>query len=138
MSEPTLLEAVVRDRDMLRAEVERLREVVELKDDRKQSKRLREYAAYVAQFAPQVAVDLMCDAAGSLDAFEAERTQLRNQLIAIGNIVDGTVCQWSDEDTCWDTGCGECYTMIEGTPESNGIKFCPFCGGHVEVSGGEK
>ena len=48
------------------------------------------------------------------------------------------VCQWSDEDTCWDTGCGECYTLIEGTPESNGLKFCPFCGGHVEVSGGEK
>ena len=48
------------------------------------------------------------------------------------------VCQWSDEDTCWYTGCGECYTLIEGTPESNGLKFCPFCGGHVEVSGGEK
>ena len=49
------------------------------------------------------------------------------------------VCQWSDADACWDTSCGECYTLITGTPESNGLKFCPFCGAHlVVVSGGEK
>ena len=30
-------------------------------------------------------------------------------------------------------GTSEKTDRIEGTPESNGIKFCPFCGGHVEI-----
>ena len=43
----------------------------------------------------------------------------------------GEVCHWSQwemhSDT-WNTSCGQDYTIIEGTPEENGHKFCHHCG----------
>jgi hypothetical protein len=38
-------------------------------------------------------------------------------------------CIWTeDEDGNWHTLCCRMYTISEGTPEENGMKYCPFCG----------
>ena len=45
----------------------------------------------------------------------------------------GTTCRWSeDEDGNWSTECDRFYIINEGTPELNGMKFCCFCGAHLE------
>lgn len=48
-------------------------------------------------------------------------------------VVDKKVCGWSREDDqgdWFDTGCGHTYIILEG--ETAGMKFCTFCGGHIE------
>ena len=49
-------------------------------------------------------------------------------------------CKWTPEahpdfcDGTYDTACGHAFTIIEGTPRDNQMRFCPFCGnGIVEV-----
>jgi hypothetical protein len=46
-------------------------------------------------------------------------------------------CIWSEsnnyDDDYWDSGCGNAFTFIDGTPEENGMKFCPYCGKVVEI-----
>ncbi len=37
--------------------------------------------------------------------------------------------KWDDVDDYWETGCGNAYCIIEGTPTENKMKFCPYCGG---------
>jgi len=39
-------------------------------------------------------------------------------------------CTWTYDDLldAWDTSCGECFILTEGTLEENKIIFCPFCG----------
>ena len=43
-------------------------------------------------------------------------------------------CAWvQDEDFgAWETNCGHCYAIIEGTPAANGMKFCCYCGKPLE------
>lgn len=48
-------------------------------------------------------------------------------------------CKWkcnvNDWADWWDTGCGGSYTIMEGTPKENKMRFCPYCGGKiVEIS----
>ena len=49
--------------------------------------------------------------------------------------------RWIETDDGWDSTyyvCSECgcpWTIIEGTPEDNGMYFCPNCG--AEMRGGE-
>jgi len=31
----------------------------------------------------------------------------------------------------WDTGCGNTFHLEDGTPGSNGMRFCCFCGGRL-------
>ena len=41
----------------------------------------------------------------------------------------GQRCCWTDDgEGNWDTDCGEKYTIIDGTPTANGMRFCCFCG----------
>jgi len=45
-------------------------------------------------------------------------------------------CNWSPEDwetEIWETSCGESFYFIEGGPEDNGMKYCPFCGHPIEM-----
>lgn len=45
------------------------------------------------------------------------------------------VCIWSQEDwDCdgWDTSCGRMFSLNEGLPSDNDMKFCCFCGAHLE------
>jgi hypothetical protein len=46
--------------------------------------------------------------------------------------VDTKKCVWKeDSDIGWHTDCGEIYCIIDGTPEENKMKFCPFCGAEL-------
>jgi hypothetical protein len=41
------------------------------------------------------------------------------------------VCKWDQEDDeygSYDTDCGRSFSITEGTPEENGMKYCCFCG----------
>ena len=44
------------------------------------------------------------------------------------------VCGWTDNsgEGDWDTGCGNCFTLNDGTPEENGMHFCCYCGKPLE------
>ena len=42
-------------------------------------------------------------------------------------------CKWKlneeyDGGEFWSTACGGAFTVTEGTPKDNGMKFCPYCG----------
>ena len=42
-------------------------------------------------------------------------------------------CEWkADEDGGWQSSCGEEWTLIDGTPKENGMKFCHGCGKPIE------
>ena len=45
-------------------------------------------------------------------------------------MTNSQICKWfymEDEDY-WETQCGEEYSIIEGNPKENRMKYCPFCG----------
>ena len=49
-----------------------------------------------------------------------------------------TRCEWSraeEEWSAWNTCKGDNWSFheLEDTPESNGMKFCPFCGLEIFV-----
>lgn len=39
-------------------------------------------------------------------------------------------CQWTydEEHDVYDTECGEAFSITDGTPKENGMKFCTYCG----------
>ena len=40
------------------------------------------------------------------------------------------VCKWTEDDCgVWETDCGHLYEINEGTPKSNEMRFCCYCGG---------
>ena len=41
---------------------------------------------------------------------------------------------WDHDEGCWVTGCGNAWEMTTGTPEDNGVRFCPFCGRPPEAT----
>jgi len=42
----------------------------------------------------------------------------------------GKKCKWkyAEAHSCWETGCGNVFVLIKGTPEDNDMKYCPYCG----------
>lgn len=43
-------------------------------------------------------------------------------------------CAWlEDDDGNWDTTCGHAWTFFEGTPNDNGLVYCPFCGALLQA-----
>ena len=42
-------------------------------------------------------------------------------------------CFWEEtyEGEYWHTTCGNDFVLMAGTPGENGMKFCPYCGGHL-------
>ena len=32
----------------------------------------------------------------------------------------------------WETGCGNEFEMVDGSPTDNDMKFCPYCGKRLE------
>lgn len=46
----------------------------------------------------------------------------------------GGICEWYPEPELefWNTGCGGCFLLNEGTPTDNGMKFCCYCGKPVK------
>jgi hypothetical protein len=48
-------------------------------------------------------------------------------------------CKWIETkddylDPMYETGCNHLAQLIEGTPEENQFKFCPFCGREIKES----
>lgn len=51
--------------------------------------------------------------------------------------MDGIVnkCDWHQDEhqgETWGTDCGHYFTIIDGSPADNEMKFCPFCGDEIE------
>lgn len=50
-------------------------------------------------------------------------------------------CEWTYDEwhDCWETGCGNTFQFIDGTPKDNKMRFCPYCGKEIEQvrKGGE-
>lgn len=42
-------------------------------------------------------------------------------------------CKWSPDDPYYGTSCGHEWQFIDGDVAENGVKFCPFCGGEIEL-----
>ena len=48
---------------------------------------------------------------------------------------DRPKCEWTqDDEGNWGTSCGNLHTFIDDGPIENNYKFCPFCGGRLEVT----
>jgi len=48
-------------------------------------------------------------------------------------------CLWTeDEDGVYQTSCLYSFEIINGTPETNGIKYCPYCGNLIRQKAGEQ
>jgi hypothetical protein len=44
----------------------------------------------------------------------------------------GDNCEWKqDENGVWETECGNLFEIIDGTPNENNLKYCPYCGKHL-------
>ena len=38
-------------------------------------------------------------------------------------------CQWlENDDGNYDTHCGHCFILLDGSPSDNNMLFCPYCG----------
>ncbi len=38
-------------------------------------------------------------------------------------------CAWTQQpDGEWETACGNCFEVNEGTPHENTMAYCPYCG----------
>ena len=43
-------------------------------------------------------------------------------------------CEWAqDDEGNWGTSCGNLHAFINDGPSENNHKFCPYCGGRLEV-----
>lgn len=59
-----------------------------------------------------------CEAGNAIDALEAGRLV----------VVEKTKCLWAEDiDGNWDTSCGGKFTVTEGCPSENNMKFCTYC-----------
>ena len=49
-------------------------------------------------------------------------------------------CVWREESNqdYWDTSCNNQFVLIGGTPEDNGMKYCPYCGKEIKESHDER
>jgi uncharacterized protein YbaR (Trm112 family) len=46
------------------------------------------------------------------------------------------VCEWKYDDfgdSFYSTSCENEFVIIDGTPEDNDMKFCPYCAGRIEA-----
>jgi predicted nucleic acid-binding Zn ribbon protein len=43
-------------------------------------------------------------------------------------------CNWiyDDDEDCWNTSCGNEFTLNEGTPRDNRMVYCPYCGAKIK------
>ena len=37
-------------------------------------------------------------------------------------------CAWREDQSDWETDCGNRFTLFDGTPLENGMVYCCFCG----------
>lgn len=48
----------------------------------------------------------------------------------------GYICKWIEvsewDDVYWETSCDNSFILLDGTLETSGMKYCPFCGKLIE------
>lgn len=57
------------------------------------------------------------------------------EIVKQGGVYDD-VCEWrlcDEEANVYDTSCRNPHILIEGTPEQNNYRFCPYCGKKIKV-----
>lgn len=44
-------------------------------------------------------------------------------------------CKWTFDEAHgkWDADCGDAFSLSEGTPRENNMRFCPFCGSELQA-----
>jgi len=47
-------------------------------------------------------------------------------------------CAWREDGSDWHTGCGDCFTLFDGTPAENDMTYCCYCGKKIEEFREEK
>lgn len=78
------------------------------------------------------------------DNLERERDELTSKLAHAEAVLyrgehvsePTKTCEWShaDDDTdLWEGTCGVAWSLSDGTPEENEMRFCPRCGGKLKV-----
>ena len=53
----------------------------------------------------------------------------------VGKALD--VCTWEPDGDAWGGDCGVRWACETGTPNDNGMNFCPRCGKRLKQKGGE-
>uniref|UniRef100_A0A6M3J629 Uncharacterized protein n=1 Tax=viral metagenome TaxID=1070528 RepID=A0A6M3J629_9ZZZZ len=48
-------------------------------------------------------------------------------------MADKCVWKYDEYDDTWNTSCNNTYQIIWGSPTENRMKFCPYCGGMLEL-----
>jgi hypothetical protein len=48
-------------------------------------------------------------------------------------------CEWkyNEDYDCYDTDCGNSFSLDNGTPKENCMKYCPYCGKEIYVIASE-
>lgn len=71
-----------------------------------------------------------------LGAQFSARGQIAQLLDGVKDVVG--VCEWHEQsydmEGTYDTGCGNLFTVGEGTPEENSFKYCAYCGGEIDAT----
>ena len=44
------------------------------------------------------------------------------------------ICKWeyNEWDECWYTQCKNAFSLENGTPKDNNMKYCPYCGNLIQ------
>ena len=91
---------------------------------------------------PEERIDALIDHAISVRHIQLElRSSVRCSLTEARNMgyneAPGVAtCEWhleNDGVDVWETSCGKTFVFYEDGPKENGFKFCPYCGGQLEV-----
>ena len=69
------------------------------------------------------------------ETLQAERAWLGlvacvNRLVEVGRDTSSASCRWTldDDESIWNTECGNGFYLDRDSPESRGMKCCCFCG----------
>jgi hypothetical protein len=65
---------------------------------------------------------------GMVDRLAGKNVDLEAELYHYKKVI----CMWTqtddEESNNWESACGDLFYFEDGTPEENGMKFCPYCG----------
>ena len=76
--------------------------------------------------------------AGSICCVECHNKVI--EIVKQGGVSDD-VCEWrlcDEEANVYDTSCRNPHILIDGAPEENNYKYCPYCGKKIKVVDNDK
>lgn len=111
--------------ERLRAENEKLREVIKHSDSniQRQSLRISNQSAQLAER------DALLEEAWEYDIGTPLKRKIRTALSASAEPSAPSSCTWTynDDSFAWDTTCKESFLLMEDGPKENCMKFCCYC-----------